>query len=400
MKKIEHLHYFSNERIPSPLACTMQEILMCEAFAQQGTALSFYYPKYRDIPYRTPQEIFDFYNVSTPFEISTFPTFLHLSKPIFDGRQRKAVPFIGGLSVQWAVRRLCARMYAEKKLHAQSVIYARNVHSAFIFSRFAEKYGRPFKTVFEVHALTQHKPERYFHYVLRNVDALICISDSLQKDLIKLGVPKHRILAVPDGVRAEHLEMPITDKSQIKNKYELPTEKPLVVYTGQLFSGKGAELFAQAAALRPDYQFICVGGHGAYLEKFQNTYTSPNLLFTGFVEPARVRDYQLAANVLVLPPTKNHAISPYTSPIKLFEYMAGGIPIVASDLPVLQEIITDRENAVLFKEGDVQDMVAKIDWVLENRYCAEQITARALRDVEQYTWSNRAKRILDFLETL
>ena len=73
--------------------------------------------------------------------------------------------------------------------------------------------------------------------------------------------------------------------------------------------------------------------------------------FTGLIEPPQVRERLARANVLVLPNPASAISSRFTSPLKLFEYMAAGRPIVASDLPALREVLSPDENAVLVTPG-------------------------------------------------
>ena len=85
----------------------------------------------------------------------------------------------------------------------------------------------------------------------------------------------------------------------------------------------------------------------------------------------------------------------HTSPLKLFEYMASGRPIVASDLLSLREILTEQE-AIFFKPDDPLDLALKIKEILVNQSLAEQISQNAREKVQNYTWQNRAHRALIF----
>ena len=86
----------------------------------------------------------------------------------------------------------------------------------------------------------------------------------------------------------------------------------------------------------------------------------------------------------------------YTSPMKLFEYMAVGRPIVASHIPSIAEILNE-ENSVLVKPDDPEALARGIRFVLENNEFAEKISSQAYIDVQKYTWEARAKLISDFI---
>jgi len=105
-----------------------------------------------------------------------------------------------------------------------------------------------------------------------------------------------------------------------------------------------------------------------------------------------------AADVLVLPNTARENISKYyTSPVKLFEYMASGRPIVASDLPSVKALVDER-MAVFFEPDNPKDLADKIHWVLENPQDAQNLALLAQEEVLRYTWDKRAGCIIEFIE--
>ena len=106
--------------------------------------------------------------------------------------------------------------------------------------------------------------------------------------------------------------------------------------------------------------------------------------------------YIEAADVLVLPNSSKDKMSLYTSPIKLFEYMASSRPIVASNLPSICEVLEHNVNAVLFEPDNYHDLALKINNVLNSDFSA--ISQRAACDVKEYTWEKRAKLIKEFIE--
>ena len=99
------------------------------------------------------------------------------------------------------------------------------------------------------------------------------------------------------------------------------------------------------------------------------------------------------ADVLVLPYVDAELAVNYTSPLKLFEYMAAGKPIVAANLPSLREVLRDGENAVLVEPGSATALAVGLRRVLEDRALAERIARRAFNEVAEYSWDHRAERI-------
>jgi len=108
----------------------------------------------------------------------------------------------------------------------------------------------------------------------------------------------------------------------------------------------------------------------------------------------------MAADVLVLPITCDGATATCASPVKLSEYMAAGRPIVASDLPVLQEVLTDNKNAILTKTNDPPALADGIRRVLNDPLLCKRLSEQALSDVQHLTWRRRAERIVNYLNKL
>ena len=89
-------------------------------------------------------------------------------------------------------------------------------------------------------------------------------------------------------------------------------------------------------------------------------------------------------------------IIPYASPVKLFEYMAAGRAVVASNVGAIPEVLRDGENALLVAPGSAAELVAAITRVLEDRALSRRLGAAARRDVQSYSWEARVARVLDF----
>lgn len=84
-------------------------------------------------------------------------------------------------------------------------------------------------------------------------------------------------------------------------------------------------------------------------------------------------------------------------PLKLFEYMASGRPIIASDLPALREVLNDK-NALFFKPSDASDLARVIKMLISSQTLGYHLSQQALADVKEYTWDKRAKKILEFIK--
>jgi len=91
------------------------------------------------------------------------------------------------------------------------------------------------------------------------------------------------------------------------------------------------------------------------------------------------------------------AAAEFTSPIKLFEYMASRRPIVATALPSVKEILEDGKNALIVEPNSEDSLYYGIKRALDDRELAERLALQASNDARNYTWEERAKKILNGL---
>jgi glycosyltransferase involved in cell wall biosynthesis len=233
--------------------------------------------------------------------------------------------------------------------------------------------------------------------VLRQTDGIVAISSALRERLIDRAPElAERVWVEHDGVDLRLFDSQKLDRAVSRQQLGL-SDQPIAVYTGRVNAEKGAGVLLDAAALLKEWKVVLVGRvyEKAFLEK-----RSPNVIFTGFVPPADVPMYLAAADALVLPSTYELPYAAYTSPLKLFEYMASGRPIVASDLPVLSEVLRHEENALLVKTGDAAALASAVTRVLSDPDLARRLQENARADVARYSWESRATRIIEALDHL
>ena len=127
---------------------------------------------------------------------------------------------------------------------------------------------------------------------------------------------------------------------------------------------------------------------------------SDRVTFTGLVEPGRVADLLRQADVVALPNPPSAISTRFTSPLKLFEYMAAGRPIVASDLPSVREVLHHDVDALLVTPGDPAAMAAAIERLLADPALATRLADAALSAVPAYSWDRRAERLEALFEEM
>jgi GxxExxY protein len=219
----------------------------------------------------------------------------------------------------------------------------------------------------------------------------------------RFGIPPAKIVYWPNGTEVEDFDI---DISVAEARDQLGLRDPrgrvkIALYTGHFFAWKGVYTLALASAFLDDDVFVYfVGGSPEDAEKFE-TFVLENKLdkvrLIGFRPHQEIPIWLKAADVLVLPNTGKEDISLYyTSPMKLFEYMAAKKPIVASNIPSILEIL-NQENSVLADPDNPEALAKGIKKVLSDKELAEKISNQAHQDVQKYAWEERARRIGEFL---
>jgi glycosyltransferase involved in cell wall biosynthesis len=231
------------------------------------------------------------------------------------------------------------------------------------------------------------------------IDGLIVTTNQLKNYYLARGVPKERLFVAANGVDLKMFKK-LPSKTAIKKELKIPLDKKVICYTGHLYEWKGVQVLALAMRDFKD-DFICyfVGGLEKDISRFKNFIKKNNIrncIIVGHVPPTLVPKYQIAADVLVLPNIKK-GDSGYTSPLKLYEYMASKRPIVASDLPSLREVLTEK-NSILIEPNNPGALSRGIKLVLNDKKLAEKLSKNAYHTVKKYDWSERAKNIIRFIE--
>ena len=173
-----------------------------------------------------------------------------------------------------------------------------------------------------------------------------------------------------------------------------------IVYAGSFFGWKGVDDLVAAARELPGLRIKLLGGDEASIRRMREQALAggAELEFPGRVSPQRVAQALEQACIAVLP-NRADADSAFTSPIKLFEYMAAGCAIVASDLPAVREILAEDE-AVWIRPGDAQSLATGLRRLVADPGLARALSARVRAKVRQYTWAQRGIDLTQVLQTM
>jgi glycosyltransferase involved in cell wall biosynthesis len=229
--------------------------------------------------------------------------------------------------------------------------------------------------------------------VWSGADGYVAITRGLAQDLEGRFGARPRTAVIPDGVRV--------GPGRARGAGGPPSgcRRPVVAYAGHLYPWKGVDVLLEALAGVTEADGLIVGGHEREPDLARTRIAAEQLgiagrvTFTGRVDPPEVQALLAEAAVLVLPNPESAISSRFTSPLKLFEYMAAGRPIVASDLPAIREVLTPDVHALLVAPGSAAALAAGIRRLLSDPVLGAQLGAAAAIAALDYTWDRRAERL-------
>ncbi|MBZ0283970.1 MAG: glycosyltransferase family 4 protein [Anaerolineae bacterium] len=389
------LLYIANVRLPTEKAHGLQIMQNCEAFADSGaevrlwTAHRVNTPALRDIT-----DIWAHYGVKRNFTRRTVPCIDliglvperadWLAKLIFHLQQTTfvLVALIGALFQQ------------------ADIYYSREAITLFVLSLIKPKHT----LAYEVHTMAGGRSGGWLRrQTLRRCGTIIPVTKRLGEDLVKLGADPARVLVAHDGIRqARFAQLPT--QTEARTAVNWPQDAFIVGYVGRLHTmalDKGVSTLIEALKRVDGAVLALVGGPDDMAEilkqQWQNAGLNSNCFINaGQVTPERVPTYLSALDVCTMPFPWTEHFAYYASPMKLFEYMASGRAIVASDLPSTAEVVTNDESALLYPPGDVDALAAAIIRLRDDPALRSRLGNNAREQVmSHYTWDARARAILD-----
>lgn len=358
--------YLAAIRLPTDRAHGLQIMKTCEAFVKEGVQIELVIPARANTLTEDP---FTYYAVPSVFPL----TVLRTPDLVRFGR----IGFITSALI------FSERVRWLGRFRSADIVYSRE---AFVLLQYIF-LGR--KLVFEAHA----NPSPLASFVARHAHRVVVISHALKTAYETAGVAPEKIIIAPDAVDARAFEV-TSRKEDVRQRLGLSAVARIVMYVGHLYARKGADTLAAAAALMPEDQVVFVGGTKSDVARFRKQWENQkNIHLVGHVPPTQVPQYLRAADVLVLPNSaRDTDAREFTSPMKLFEYMASGTPIVASNVPSIREILGEQEAQFVDPDNAVA-LAAGVATVCAHERESSARAGAARRKAEEYTWEKRARSI-------
>lgn len=390
------LVYITDIRFPMERANAIQTINTCHSIAEKGVDVHLIV---RRMDKRTDLECLEYYGLKP---VSS----LHLH------RIRASAKNVSVMKTVFLIKsslKILLLSLTRKKL----IYYTRDLRFAYIYSVIGHIFGA--RTIFEAHTVShRHFAEIHTLYnsqksstreelkrkmireakIYRNVDGVVAITEHLKRQILDDFNPGSPIKVVRDA--AYTLEKP--DKNE---KLEG------IFYIGQLYPWKGVDILLKSMCSVNGGEKLNIVGGLEYENDLENLKRLAKLLkieqkvnFMGTVPHKKVGEYIKKAKICVIPLPFSQIAAYYTSPMKMFEYLAAGKAIVASNLPSLAEVLKDGYNALLCKPDDPITLADAINNLLRDEKLRFKLSDNAWKDSHSYSWERRADAILSFFKDI
>ena len=340
--------YVANCNLPNHFAHAVQIMKNAQAWNRKSDEFQFVSNlSLRNWLRADEDKINEFYGISDTFNMKLYPLLDVTGKrwsPVNELYYRKAAKFLHSWGAELVFTRTFSLPHYSLPLQMPTLV---------------ETHGQP--------GNSDEKNALYKRLDDKNFLGIVTISDTLRDMYIEHGLPAEKILTADDGADLSMFEKPENKKSEARRFLGYPEEGQYALYVGHLYDDRGIQDIMEAAKRYPEVEFIFVGGHPGDVKRWRERLASSqlkNVQFVGFVRNQSITNYLWMADVLLMPYSRKCPTADWMSPLKMFEYMAAGRPIIASDLDAIKHVLTHGEDAWLVAADDAVSLGDGIGHIL------------------------------------
>jgi len=366
--------YLAGSIIPSKTANSLHIMKMCEALGRENVVELVTMRSSKEIDIN--DSIHHFYNIDNKFKI--------IKIPFNENRKGKWIEYY-------------FRIFRFLLKRKANLVFGRFLEGCYLASILK------IKTIYEIHApINKSFKRKVFFFKLigksKYCKKIVVITKGL-KDKMTEDFPEFK----EKYFIASDCSDEVKDFS--KRKLFFTNYNLNVGYVGHLYSGKGMEIIQKIAPKMESTNFHIIGGTEEDISYWKQIIESENIHFYGFIPQNKLSSYINSLDICLLPnqneilasgssKSKKQNISEYTSPLKLFNYMAHKKAIIASDLPVLREVLNEKNSMLVDPENEERWIEAIKE--LNNIKKRELLASNAYIDfISNYTWEKRIIKILN-----
>ena len=217
---------------------------------------------------------------------------------------------------------------------------------------------------------------------------VIFISNNLAKIFKNYKI---NALILPDGVEIKNFNKKSKINKNIKN----------IIYVGSFYQGRGIDLILKIAKKLKKYNFFLYGKRND--NEINNLFISNNVKIYNFIDYNKIPSILKSADLLLMPYSKknvsinskkNNTVK-FMSPLKMFEYLASGVPTLSSNILVLKEILINKYNSIIVKNNTPKAWINEIKRIDNSYQLRSYISANQIKTAKKNSWFLRSKKIVN-----
>ena len=239
---------------------------------------------------------------------------------------------------------------------------------------------------------------------MQEADLVITICETMKNAIVERGINRDKVKVIPNAINPKKF---IIEKQDKDLKDSLSLNKTVIGYISNLSRREGhallIEAFSKLAKIRDDISLLIVGIGPEFdnLNKLVDELDiADKVKITGAIEHDEINKYYQLIDIFVVPRLPDYA-SDMVTPLKPFEALALERALLVSDRPVLKEIVKENKTGMMFKTGDIDDLVRKIELLIENPSLRKQLGKNGRKWIlENRTWKLNAEKYLDIYNSI
>ena len=364
--------YVSPSMVPSRSANSIHVLNQCNALSRYGANVVLFSATSNELP--EPDIIAKFYGIKLDEKVTIRQVY---------------VKSVKALQLKIAMRAL---YFVLKHRSNSNLIVSRN----FYMSLFLTILGCDH--VFETHGPEKGRIRKLAQNIIMRRNKVICISQRLS-DILQIQCRSELDIRVLHDAASNFSKVDVSHYLYSKSKLK-------VGYFGHLYPGRGIQIIVGLAQQFPEIDFYVVGGDDLSVTSLREQVSPPNLKIIGYIRYSEARSLMCMMDVLLMPYQRRVSIgikdsdtAQWMSPLKMFEYLSSNKPIISSNLPVLKEVLEDKQNALLVECDDLVSWGEALQSLIDDQQLRVKLAAASYElYLRNYTWSERARQIVSFAE--
>ncbi|NES02125.1 MAG: glycosyltransferase [Okeania sp. SIO2F4] len=265
------------------------------------------------------------------------------------------------------------------------------------FVEVAIKHGVP--VIYEQH----HHKDRKFDLKIVNSPLFpisITVADTVRESTIENGMPANKIIKLHNGFNIGFTQRQPEAAQKWREKLLKNNSQHLVVYSGGLYQFKGIDMLIDVAKELPQIQFAFAGGDESQVKTYQQQAIKKqanNVTFLGFLAQSELATLLQAADILAHPHCMTQAAT-FTSPLKFFDYLASGTPMIATEIPPLEEFKSSNVVAGWCEPDHPVAFSQCIQKVLLTNPRKEEGYIKSIEYAKEFSCENRISKIMSYVD--